>query len=47
MYAKMDSLVILAFLWKGYDFAVDFMMKMRSKVDLPDEMKRYFDEKLR
>ncbi len=47
MYAKMDSLVILAFLWKGYDFAVDFMMKMRSKVDLPDDMKKYFDEKLR
>lgn len=46
-YGKLDSLVILAFLWKGYDFAVEFMMKLRSKVDLPDGLKRYFDERVR
>lgn len=46
LYSKLDSLVMLAFLWKGYDFAVDFMVKASSVMDLSPSMKKYFEQRL-
>lgn len=46
MYAKFDALAMLAFLWKGYDFAVEFMSKLRMVMKLPDYMEKYFEERM-
>lgn len=42
MYSKMDSLVILAFLWKGYDFACEFLTKLRMVLELSPSLLDYF-----
>lgn len=47
IYSKLDSLVMLAFLWKGYDFAVDFAVKAAKTMDISPQMKEYFNSKLR
>lgn len=44
MYSKMDALVIVAFLWKGYDFACDFLTKLRLLVELSPSLERYFEK---
>ena len=43
MYSKMDALVIVAFLWKGYDFACDFLTKLRLLVELSPSLEQYFE----
>lgn len=44
LHSKVDSLVFLAFLWKGYDFAVDFMTKARMAMELTSGMKKFIKE---
>lgn len=34
LHSKLDSLAFVAFLWKGYDFAVEFMTKARVAMEL-------------
>ena len=43
MYSKMDSLIILAFLWKGYEFTCDFMVKLRLTLELSPSLVDYFE----
>lgn len=47
IHSKLDSLVMLAFLWKGYDFAVDFMSKLRLVVEFPSALEDYLKEKMK
>lgn len=42
--SKLDSLVFVAFLWKGYDFAVDFMAKARMAMELTSDMRKFIKE---
>lgn len=44
--SKLDSLILLTLLWKGYDFSVDFACKLKLVVDLPQEVKDYFKERI-
>lgn len=44
LHSKLDSLVIVAFLWKGYDFAVDFMTKARMVMELTPAMQKFIKE---
>lgn len=44
LHSKLDSLVFVAFLWKGYDFAVDFMAKARMAMELTSSMQKFIDE---
>lgn len=46
MFCKMDALVMLAFLWKGYEFAAEFMAKLRLVFRLSPEAEMYFEQKL-
>lgn len=41
LYSKLDSLAFVAFLWKGYDFAVEFMTKARMLMELSSGMKEF------
>ena len=45
--AKLDSLVMVAFLWKGYDFAVEFMSKLRVVLEFPSSLESYLKEKMK
>lgn len=47
IYSKMDSLVVVAFLWKGYEFACDFLAKLRLIVEISPMLETYFSQKLR
>lgn len=42
--SKLDSLVFVAFLWKGYDFAVEFMAKARMAMELTSDMQKFIKE---
>lgn len=44
LHSKVDSLVFLAFLWKGYEFAIDFMVKMRMALELTSGIKEFIKE---
>ena len=44
LHSKVDSLVFVAFLWKGYEFAIDFMMKARMAMELTSGMKKFIEE---
>lgn len=46
IHTKLDSLVMLAFLWKGYDFAVDFMSKVRLIVEFSSPLESYLEKKI-
>lgn len=41
---RLDSFTLLAFLWKGAEFAEDFDIKLRSTGVLSPEHQRFFDE---
>lgn len=45
MYSKMDTLIMIAFLWKGYDYAVDFAAKLKVATRIPDELEEYLKSK--
>lgn len=45
MYSKMDSLIILAFLWKGYEFACEFMTKLHLVLELSPSLVEYFQQR--
>lgn len=45
MYAKLDSLTMIAFLWKGYDYAVEFSAKLKVLIDVPEELEEMFKNK--
>ena len=44
LHSKLDSLAFVAFLWKGYEFAVDFMTKARMTMELTSGMQKFIDE---
>ena len=44
MHSKLDSLAFIAFLWKGYDFAVEFMQKARLVMQPTSSWKKFIDE---
>lgn len=44
MHSKLDSLAFVAFLWKGYDFAVEFMQKARLVMEPSSNWQRFIDE---
>lgn len=44
LHSKLDSLVFVAFLWQGYDFAVDFMTKARMVLELSPDMQKFIDD---
>ena len=44
LHSKLDSLAFVAFLWKGYEFAVDFMMKARLVMELTSGMKEFIED---
>lgn len=46
MYAKMDALIMIAFLWKGYEYAVDFAAKMKVVIRIPEALEDYLKSKL-
>lgn len=46
LYAKMDALIMVAFLWKGYDYAVDFATKLKVITEVPEELENYIRSKL-
>ena len=46
MQSKLESLIMVAFIWKGYDFAIDFTAKLKLISDLPEAMTKYFKQKL-
>lgn len=46
LYAKMDALIMIAFLWKGYDYAVDFAAKLKVITEVPEELEEYIKSKL-
>lgn len=41
LHAKMDALIMIAFLWKGYDYAVDFAAKLKVVTRIPEELESY------
>lgn len=43
MYAKMDALIMIAFLWKDYDYAVEFATKLKIATEIPSAL----EEKLK
>lgn len=44
--SKMDSLSLLAFLWKGYEFSIDFTCKLRAIYQLAPEMEEFFERNI-
>lgn len=44
MVSKLDSLITLALLWKGYDYACDFAAKLKLAFDLTPEAEQFFIE---
>ena len=44
MHSKLDSLAFVAFLWKGYDFAVEFMQKARLVMQPTSSWQKFIDE---
>lgn len=43
MHSKLDSLAFIAFLWKGYDFAVEFMQKARLVMEPTTHWQNFID----
>lgn len=46
MLEKMDSLIILALLWKGYEFAVDFTAQLKLVFELDPQVEEYFSSRI-
>ena len=44
MHSKLDSLAFIAFLWKGYDFAVEFMQKARLVMEPSSNWQKFINE---
>lgn len=40
-YSKLDSLVMIAFLWKGYDYAAEFMTKLKVVTEIPKALEEH------
>lgn len=45
MYSKMDALIMIAFLWKGYDYAVEFATKLKVIMEIPEELENHLKSK--
>lgn len=44
LHGKLDSLAFIAFLWKGYDLAVEFMQKARLAMELSSDMQKFLKQ---
>ncbi len=44
--SQFDSLILLAFVWKGYDFSVEFAGKLHKIIRLTPALEEYFSEVL-